>query len=96
MIIMRQLIVIVVSMFVFSCTSLQKEYDTHLKNGLETYPNARNVNLNFVSGLSMKKVAFIDKSKDEKILVIRLNDDALASDLARSATAVALSGLPFL
>ncbi|MCC1483479.1 hypothetical protein [Winogradskyella immobilis] len=85
---MKRLLFIIVSMFVFSCTSLQKEYDTHLKNGLETYPNARDVDLNFIHGLSMKKVAFIKKNKDEKMLIIRLNDDALALDVEKYSLAV--------
>src|SRR5690606_8182449 len=69
---------IILLFFLFiSCTSLDKEYDVHLRNGLETYSQTREVNLNFVPGLSMKKIAFLNKSNGAKIMVIRLNDDAL-------------------
>lgn len=80
---------IILLFFLFlSCTSLDKEYDVHLRNGLETYPQTRDVNLNFVPGLSLKKIAFINKSGGRKIMVIRLNDNALKSHIEKYSLAI--------
>lgn len=71
-----------------SCTSLEKEYNTHLKNGLKTYGNVIDVNLNFIDGVSIKKIAFIKKSDEKKDLVIRLNDNIKSSEIERYSLAI--------
>lgn len=84
---MRILIVLTLVIFA-SCTSLEKEYNTHLNNGLDTYSRTREVNLNFVPGISMKKIAFIKKSDDQLIMVIRLNDNAVDSEVQKYSLAI--------
>lgn len=84
---MKKLLSSLIIIFFFSCTSLEKEYDTHLKNGLKTFAHTKDVNNNFLPGLSLRKIAFIEKS-NEKTIVIRLNDDALESDVKKYSLAV--------
>ena len=67
-------VVFVTVIFFISCTSLEKEYNVHLRNGISTYPYTREVNLNFIDNYSVKKIAFIKKNKKSKILVLKLND----------------------
>ncbi len=84
---MRIIVCLLIALFC-CCTSFDKEYDTHLKNGLQTYHNARDINLNFVPGLSLKKIAFIKKSNKDIMLVLRLNDGAKSNDVEKYSLAI--------
>ena len=71
----------VVIFLIISCTSLEKEFETHLKYGLNTYHRTHIVNSNFVPGISLKKLAIIRKNGSERILVLKLNDEVTADQI---------------
>jgi len=71
-----------------SCTSFEKELNTHLKNGLLTYRKTKQVNLNFVPGISLKKLALIKKSDSQRVLILKLNDNVTAAQIQSYSLAV--------
>ena len=79
---------LVLMILLVSCTSLEKEYNIHLRNGLKTYPYSNKVNLNFLSGFSIKELAFIKKNKDETMLVIKLNKNIKSSEVEKYSLAI--------
>ncbi|WP_147406163.1 hypothetical protein [Aquimarina sp. BL5] len=85
---MNKFLVFLTLIVFVSCNTRERNYEKHLEKGLKTFPYTRNVNQNLITGVSIRSLAFIKKSDDQRMLVIKLNDEVTPETINKFSLAI--------